>query len=140
MSAPSIINPPTSTGGAPVGGSGTANTIPKWGTASTLNDSVIVQSGAGFIGVGAPVPTRELDVTGSVNISQQLYVGNGSQGFFTWGGGVGDTFNLVGAGGKAISLGSNGGYDRLFVSTAGSVGVGTTSPTTALQVAKNVTT
>ena len=64
MSAPTIINPPASGGGAPVGGSGTIGTIPKWATTSTLNDSVITQSGSN-IGIGTPSPLTRLDVAGS---------------------------------------------------------------------------
>ena len=64
MSAPTIINPPASGGGAPVGGSGTIGTIPKWATTTTLNDSVIAQSGSN-IGIGTPSPLTRLDVAGS---------------------------------------------------------------------------
>lgn len=49
MSAPQIQYPPTSGGGTPTGGSGTANTIPLWTgstPSTTLTDSLLSQSGA----------------------------------------------------------------------------------------------
>jgi hypothetical protein len=53
MSAPTFIYPPASTGGTPVGGSGTPGTIPVWSTGTTLGDSIIKQSsGATSVGVG----------------------------------------------------------------------------------------
>lgn len=41
-------------GGAPVGGSGNPNTIPRWTGATTLGDSALVQSGTNAIGFGTP--------------------------------------------------------------------------------------
>ena len=49
-------------GGAPVGGSGTIGTVPKWATTSTLNDSVITQSGA-YVGIGTASPSRLLTLS-----------------------------------------------------------------------------
>jgi len=43
MSAPRLINPPPSTGGVPVGGSGTVGTLPIWVGASTLGNSAVTQ-------------------------------------------------------------------------------------------------
>jgi len=57
MGAPELIVPGTAAGGPPVGGSGTANTIPRWtGTtpSTTLEDSALVQSGTNAIGFGTP--------------------------------------------------------------------------------------
>ena len=50
-------------GGAPVGGTGTTNTIPRWTGPSTLGDSVITQSGS-FIGIGTVSPGASLHVRG----------------------------------------------------------------------------
>jgi hypothetical protein len=41
--APFLQYPPPTSGGVPVGGSGTAGTLPIWATATTLGDSAIVQ-------------------------------------------------------------------------------------------------
>jgi hypothetical protein len=46
MSAPTFIYPPASTGGTPVGGSGTPGTIPVWNTGTTLGDSGLIDDGS----------------------------------------------------------------------------------------------
>ena len=46
-------------GGPPVGGSGTIGKIPKWATTTTLGDSVITESG-GNVGIGTSSPGRLL--------------------------------------------------------------------------------
>ena len=48
-------------GGPPVGGSGTPNTVPKWDTTTTLNDSVITQSGSN-VGINKTIPLYPIDV------------------------------------------------------------------------------
>ena len=56
MSAPAIISSGTASGGPPVGGTGTTNTIPRWTGPSTLGDSIITQNtAANAVGVGATV-------------------------------------------------------------------------------------
>ena len=44
----------------------------------------------------------------------------------TWAGAAANTLNLMGAVGRAISLGSNGVYDRLYLDTSGNLGLGVT--------------
>ena len=61
MSAPNLVPPGTTGGGAPVGGSGTAGKLAKWATTTTLNDSVITQSGT-YIGIGTASPGTTLAV------------------------------------------------------------------------------
>lgn len=43
MSAPEIINPGAASGGIPVGGSGTPNTLPIWSGSTTLSNSAVSQ-------------------------------------------------------------------------------------------------
>ena len=50
-------------------GTGTANYIPKWTTASNLGNSKIFQSATGNIGIGTAAPTATLDVSGSTFLS-----------------------------------------------------------------------
>ena len=52
-------------GGPPVGGSGTAGTVPKWATAGTLDDSVITQSGVN-VGIVTTSPQTTVDTTGII--------------------------------------------------------------------------
>lgn len=61
MGAPELISPTTSSGGAPVGGSGIPGTIAKFGTSTTVTNSVIVESG-GNIGIGVTPTTEKVAV------------------------------------------------------------------------------
>jgi len=74
MSAPQIQYPPTSGGGAPVGGSGTANTIPRWDAGSpstTLTDSGLIDNGTAVY-----TSTRRVGVDTSTTLANvKLQVG-----------------------------------------------------------------
>ena len=122
MSAPNLVPPGTTGGGTPVGGSGTANTIPKWGTTTTLNDSVIAESSTGLVGIGiAPGLGHRVSVSGRI------------------GGGVfGDSYiEFQGSGATALRANNtvNIGYsDTVNVTNAGLVGIGTASPATKTEI------
>ena len=51
-----------------ISGGGTLGYIPMWNSSSSLNNSVIYQSG-GNVGIGTSSPTQKLDVNGSINAS-----------------------------------------------------------------------
>jgi len=115
-------------------------------TSDTSNDrrALSVQTGggnvivtnAGNLGLGTASPETKFDVNGISTFRDLAYFGTSAsrQGYVTWGGGVSNTMNVSGATGKALSLGSNGVYDRLFLDTAGNVGIGTTTPASKLHV------
>ncbi len=59
-----------------VGGSGTANYLTKWSTATTTTDSVIYDNGTN-VGIGTTTPGQKLAVSGNVQATQ--FIGDGSQ-------------------------------------------------------------
>lgn len=94
----------------------------------TFPNSLIVD---GNVGVGTSDPQSVLDVNGH-SVLDTLSIN--SRGYITWNGGAGNTFNIISTGGNALSFGSDGTYDRLYVDTNGNVGIGTTNPTSKLDL------
>ena len=153
MSAPDLVPPGTTGGGAPVGGSGTIGTIPKWGTTTTLNDSVITQSGA-YVGIGAPIPGSTLHINSDSQYALQVSqptTSRAATAYFT------NVINYLYVGvesGSGAAIGSTVPYSgivssqnayplvlmtnaspRMTILSGGNVGIGTTSPLTRLDVA-----
>jgi hypothetical protein len=103
--------------------SATSNTI--WGESG---DNVFVQNIIKNVGIGTNSPTQKLEVNGSINIS-----GTGSALFFP------DGTNMITAAtgsGSGDSLWTNSSGNATY--TAGSVGIGTTSPDAKLEVKENI--
>lgn len=143
MSAPRLINPPPTSGGVPVGGSGTVGTLPIWVGASTLGDSAVTQvsgsiftltglvAGTGYTQGSAPVAlgggtgtgaTAGLVISsGSVQWVQLLDPGSGytAGDVLTIPGGVGGTITVL----AVVPKNSASGHF-----TAQRIGAGTTQP------------
>ena len=106
-------------------------------------------TGSGNFGIGISSPAYKLDITASstsdgfrVNLggtSKIIANGDGvlawgasaNQGALTW---DGSKAIVMGQSGNALSLGANGTWDRLYITTSGNVGIGTTSPQGILAV------
>lgn len=109
----------------------------KYGTGAGYKN-LVLQDGGGNVGIGTTAPAYKLDVLGEIHSTGVNQFDNsmqiGTYGIATWNGSATGTFNLAGVAGRALSLGSNNVYDRLFLATNGNVGIGTTSPVSKLDV------
>ena len=86
----------------------------------------------GNVGIGTTAPATTLDVNGIITSRDLIKIGAaGIHGQITF---LSDRLILNGASGKALSLGTNGAWDKLFMDTAGKVGIGTTGPSVALEI------
>jgi len=113
-------------GGPPVGGSGTAGKLTKWATTSTLDDSVITQSGAGNIGIGTAIPGDKLTIAGTAGTCVISMVETGVRNWAIRSGGVAtNVFDICDLSAAA---------SRIAITSAGNVGIGTTGPSGALDV------
>jgi hypothetical protein len=110
MGSPDIIAPSTTSGGTPVGGSGTPGTIPVWSSGTTLTDS-------------------PLTVSGTTVTATQAFTVNGTQTF---------NGNLVSGFNQTWTL--NGGFlniqsGLLYLDKTNSrIGIGTASPYTRAEI------
>jgi hypothetical protein len=110
--------------GSPISGL-TPGKLPKAGTASTLVDSMIYSNGTN-VGIGSTTPRSKLDVPGTVTAT--AFVGDGSA--LT---GVSSISGLTP--GKIPKAGTSSTIvDSVIYSDGTNIGIGTTSPTYALDV------
>ena len=121
---------------------GTTNYIPLWNTATSLSSSVIYQS-ASHIGIGTTTPAYKLYVTDTVNTNGIIagLFGGASYGAalsYSRGGNYSWTTGIGNAGGAPTSfftISEQGTTPRLVIAhTTGNVGIGTTAPSSKLDV------
>lgn len=144
----------------PVTGTGTTNYLPKFTGASALGNSVI-QEVSGNIGIGgSPSGSYKFEVTGTARVSGLLTGANATFGSTGTGNNIialsnndqsntrlritntgsgGQTFSIVGGNPGASNAGlaifdETNSATRLYISSAGNVGIGTSSPDNLLDV------
>jgi hypothetical protein len=114
-----------------IGGSGTTNFVPKFTSSSVIGNSLIFDNGTSlFIGNGQSSATPQVGIIegtdgSGTNIAGAEFRIQGGQGTGTGVGGA-VTFYTAPAGSTGSSL--NTAVERMRVSTAGNVGIGTSSP------------
>jgi len=123
------------TDGSIIDGSGTANYVSKWSDANTLADSQIFDNGTN-VGIGTTSPNTALEVDGAISTTTSDYV-QGSTGsrLLLETSGSGNTHSYIQA---QNSGGTTSNEDLAIQLYGGSVGIGTSSPTSKLEVNGNL--
>jgi hypothetical protein len=114
---------------------------------SPTSSSILFVSGSGFVGIGTSNPTSSLHIVdagvSSINTLQLnnrfqfrgdgvlSYGNNSDRGRLTW---DANGAYFQGLGSNGVGLGAGGSLNNLFITTAGLVGIGTTSATAILHI------
>ena len=123
-----------------INGAGTRSATTKFlidGDINATKDSSFVITSAGYVGIGTTNPSSQLHVSGSIRTDNNVYFGGA--GYITntalafSSNGVVSLSNVNTSANSALSLGTYN-LERMRITPTGLIGIGTTSPTTALQV------
>jgi len=134
---------------AKLGGSGTANYVPKFTASGTVGDSALFSDANGNVGIGTTTPVSKLHIAGA-DMNNALLLENTSanpgrnyilfktlgteQGYIGLGGGATDHMSIAAYGASNNLFLETGGLKRMTVLPSGNVGIGTTTPYTTLTV------
>jgi hypothetical protein len=120
-------------GSGPVDGNGTANFVTKWSDADTITNSQIFDNGTS-VGVGTTSPTEFFHIR-STGFATPLYIEHTAA--------TSAYLGIANSGGRAYIYSSSNDLvfgttasvtERMRITSAGNVGIGTTSPAVSLQV------
>jgi hypothetical protein len=125
----------------PITGTGTTNFLSKFTGASTLGNSLVFDNGTN-VGIGTTSPTQKLEVIGPDASSATIKWQNANRkaGYlYSDGGGAGIFVNSLANTGIYFFDSSRidfrvGGSERMRITSAGNVGIGTTSPSSLLHL------
>ena len=116
-----------------ISGAGTANYVPKFTASGTIGNSSIFDNGTN-VGIGTASPGAKLQVVGS--FAEQIRFGTNTSVYTNISMGTGFTvFDSIGGDSGAFDFRDDS-TSRLFISTTGNVGIGTTSPSALLTISR----
>lgn len=117
-------------------GTGTINYLSKFTGSNTLGDSLLFDNGTN-VGIGTTTPISTLDVNGQVSIKNGLN-------FFKATTNIVESYNADASNYQDLLIKANsydfsiGAVNKLFISSAGNVGIGTTTPSVPLEIGKSL--